>query len=224
MNTPHDRCRACAWCFSVLFLVGLCACGTKQRVPSAKSSGVAATGPGYAPRPIGTAVRIDDPSLAPEFNNLAIDGTTYFAGWPTEAGLRALAARGVKTVITLKTPDQVLAARGYDPRKVAAELGLTLVVIPVAPDTYSVADIDAFAAAFDHADGPVLIHCGASATVGGVWSGYLVAKRGLSTTDALARGRAAGLKDGPMTDATERVFGEIEASSKPVLVPSAPVQ
>ena len=107
---------------------------------------------------------------------------------------------------------------------VALLLGLTLVVIPVAPDTYSVADIDAFAAAFDHADGPVLIHCGASATVGGVWSGYLVAKRGLSTTDALARGRAAGLKDGPMTDATERVFGEIEASSKPVLVPSAPVQ
>jgi hypothetical protein len=72
--------------------------------------------------------------------------------------------------------------------------------------------------------GPVLIHCGASATVGGVWSGYLVAKRGLSTTDALARGRAAGLKDGPMTDATERVFGEIEASSKPVVVSSAPVQ
>ena len=45
MNTPHDRCRACAWCFSVLFLVGLCACGTKQRVPSAKSSGVAAAPP-----------------------------------------------------------------------------------------------------------------------------------------------------------------------------------
>ena len=162
-------------------------------------------------RTVTTAVRVDDPALAPEFNNLYADGETYFAGWPTEAGLRLMAARGVKTVIALKSAEEVQDARNYDPRKVAADLGITLVILPVRPTTYSVADVEKFAAAFEGAQGPVLIHCGSSSTCGMVWSGYLVAKRGMSASDAVARGRAAGLKDGPMSDAAERVAGELEA-------------
>jgi len=174
--------------------------------PSAKPATPAAPAPVAAPRAVSTAHRVEEPALAAEFNNLFRDGDIYFAGWPSEAGMRALSARGVKTVIALKTPDQVLDARGYDPRKLATELGIELVVIPVSSDSYDLASVEAFAKAFDAAKGPVLIHCGSSSTVGGVWSGYLFAKRGLSAPDALDRGAAAGLREGPMSDAAERVM------------------
>jgi uncharacterized protein (TIGR01244 family) len=164
-----------------------------------------------APRAVAVARRVEEPALAAEFNNLFVDGDVYFSGWPSEAGLRAMSARGVKTVIALKTPEQVLEARNYDPRKLAKQLGIDLVVIPVSSDTYDLATVERFAKAFDAAKGPVLIHCGSSSTVGGVWSGYLYAKRGVPAEQALERGAAAGLREGPMSDAAERVIG----SAKP---------
>jgi len=174
--------------------------------PSAKPSiGTAAPAQRLAQRPVGTASRVADPNLSAEFNNLSADGETYFGGWPTEAGLRAMSAKGVKLVVTLKTPEQIEEARGYDPRKVAADLGINLVVIPVSPGSFSAADVEAFAAAYDASNGPVLIHCGSSSTVGGMWAGYLALKRGYSPEKALDAGRAAGLREGPMSDATERV-------------------
>jgi len=174
--------------------------------PSAKPS-IAAAAPAQrlAQRPIGTASRVADANLSAEFNNLSADGETYFGGWPTEAGLRAMSAKGVKLVVALKTPEQVQEARGYDPRKVAADLGINLVVIPVSPGSFSAADVEAFAAAYDASNGPVLIHCGSSSTVGGMWAGYLALKRGYTPEKALDAGRAAGLREGPMSDAAERV-------------------
>ncbi len=163
------------------------------------------------PRVIGTAARSKDPALAAEFNNLFVDGDVYFAGWPTEAGLRAMAARGVKTVIALKTPEQVEQSSGFNPRRVATQLGIELVIIPVRADTYSRNDVLTFAAAFDKSRGPVLIHCGSASTCGMVWSGYLVEKRGMSAADAVERGHAAGLQEGPMTEAAERVAAELQA-------------
>lgn len=174
--------------------------------PAAKPSiGTAAPAQRLAQRPIGTASRVADANLSAEFNNLSADGETYFGGWPTEAGLRAMSAKGVKLVVALKTPEQVQEARGYDPRKVAADLGINLVVIPVSPGSFSAADVEAFAAAYDASNGPVLIHCGSSSTVGGMWAGYLALKRGYTPEKALDAGRAAGLREGPMSDAAERV-------------------
>jgi uncharacterized protein (TIGR01244 family) len=182
--------------------------------PSAKPSiGTAAPAQRLAQRPIGTASRVADANLSAEFNNLSADGETYFGGWPTEAGLRAMAAKGVKLVVALKTPEQVQEARGYDPRKVAADLGINLVVIPVSPGSFSAADVEAFAAAYDASNGPVLIHCGSSSTVGGMWAGYLALKRGYTPEKALDAGRAAGLRDGPMSDAAERVVQSKPAST-----------
>jgi uncharacterized protein (TIGR01244 family) len=164
-----------------------------------------------APRAIGVAQRVPDSVLAAEFNNLSQDGDIYFAGWPSEAGLRALAARGVRTVIALKSLDEIRDARGYDARAMAESLGINLVVLPVRADSFGIADVRAFSAAFEAANGPVLIHCGSSNTVGGVWAAYLASSRGMSTDKALEFGRAAGLREGPMGDATERVLGEIKA-------------
>lgn len=179
------------------------------------SATVAAPAQRLAQRPVGTARRISDNDLSAEFNNLSADGDTYFGGWPTEAGLRAMSAKGVKLVVALKTPEQVQEARGYDPRALAAELGINLVVIPVSPGSFSRADVEAFAAAYDASNGPVLVHCGSSSTVGGMWAGYLALKRGFSADRALEAGRAAGLKEGPMGDAAERVVRTATPAAAP---------
>ncbi|MFM1867931.1 MAG: hypothetical protein RL591_1339 [Planctomycetota bacterium] len=147
---------------------------------------------------------VSDAELAREFNNIHSNGAVYFSGWPTEAGLRALAARGVKRIIALKTPDETIAARGYDPRKVAKELGITLVEMPVSAETLSDAYIDKLTREIDRDGGPTLIYCGGSATSGMVWGSYLAKSKDASATDAMAQARAAGLKDGPLADAAQK--------------------
>ena len=157
---------------------------------------------------------IADPTLVSEFNNISSNGAMYFAGWPTEAGLRTLAARGVKRIIALKSAEEVIAARGYDPRLVAKQLGIELIEMPVNAETLTDAYIDAFARSVDEGTGPTLMHCGSASTCGMVWGSYLARKQGLSTEDALAHARAAGLRPGPMTDATlQFVEGAREAKA-----------
>jgi uncharacterized protein (TIGR01244 family) len=155
---------------------------------------------------------VTESGLASEFNNIQSNGAVYFSGWPTEAGLRALAARGVKRVISLKTPDETVQARGYDPRKVAAQLGITLVSMPVNAETLSDAYIDAFAREADRSGEPVLIHCGSSSTAGMVWGAYIARTTNASAADAMAQARAAGLRDGPQADAARRYIDAVTAA------------
>lgn len=154
-------------------------------------------------------MRVTDPAIADEFNNIFSTGEVYLSGWPTEEGLKQMAARGVKRVIALKTPDETLHARGYDPRVVAKQLGMELIVLPVRPDTYSPADVEAFAQALNASDGPVLVHCGSASTSAMVWSGYLAKQPGVTAKQVMDAARAAGLLEGPMTESAERVANEI---------------
>lgn len=157
------------------------------------------------------AVRVTDAAIADDFNNLFATGNVYLAGWPTEQGLSRMAERGVKRIIALKTPEEVLHARGYDPRKTAERLGMELIVLPIRPDTYSSADVELFAKALGAGQGPVLIHCGTASTCAMVWSGHLATKPGATAETVMEEARAAGLLDGPMTEAADRVAREIVA-------------
>jgi len=178
--------------------------GERLKTADAKQSGSrpAAHGPTLA-------VRVDDPALADEFNNIFATGDLYLAGWPTEEGFKRLAARGVKRIVALKTPDEVMHARGFDPRAAARRLGMELIVLPVQPGTYSSADVDAFAQAINASNGPVLVHCGTASTSAMVWSGYLAARPGATVGEVMESARAAGLLEGPMTESAVRVATEI---------------
>jgi uncharacterized protein (TIGR01244 family) len=192
-----------------LALVGLPGCASdganasSSPKPITQPEGMALVATAAPPLPP-MAQPVSDAQLAREFNNLHSNGAMYFAGWPTEAGMRALAARGVRRIIALKTPDETLAARGYDPRALAKQLGITLVEMPVNAETLSNAYIDAFAREVDRDGGPTLMYCGSASTCGMVWGSYLARAKGASTTEALAQARAAGLKDGPLADAAQR--------------------
>ncbi len=152
------------------------------------------------------AIAVAEPTLSATLVNPSRSGDTYFSGFPTADGLRAMHAAGVRRVISLRTNDEVMKARQFDERALAEELGIELVVIPVTPASFSPADVDRFAEAYESAETPILVHCGSSNTVGGMWAAYMARKRGLTTADALNAGRAAGLKSPEMTAAAERVI------------------
>ncbi|MCE2884834.1 MAG: hypothetical protein LW806_08050, partial [Planctomycetaceae bacterium] len=192
-----------------LSVLGLQGCATggaandSSPKPIAQPEGMTLVATSAPPLPP-MAQPVSDAQLAREFNNLHSNGAMYFAGWPTEAGMRALAARGVTRIIALKTPDETLAARGYDPRALAKQLGIAFVEMPVNAETLSNAYIDAFAREVDRDGGPTLMYCGSASTCGMVWGSYLARAKGASAADSLAQARAAGLKDGPLADAAQR--------------------
>lgn len=242
-GAPSGRVRGAGiLAFGLLALcpTGLTGCTTTPAVKANGSAGESPSGARTAAglvepvgTPIGTtaprsdapgrqtvAVRVTDPALADEFNNIFATGDVYLAGWPTEEGLKQLAARGVKRVIALKTPEEVLHARAYDPRVVAKRLGMELIVLPVRPDTYGPADVEAFAKALNASDGPVLVHCGSASTSAMVWSGYLAKQPGVTAKEVMDAARAAGLLEGPMTESAERVAKEI-IKTQPATKPQA---
>ena len=72
--------------------------------------------------------------------------------------------------------------------------------------SFSLADVEAVEKVLDDpAAGPVLLHCASSNRVGATWAAVL-ARRGQSLDDALAKGHEAGLRAGPMEDAVKRVL------------------
>lgn len=117
----------------------------------------------------------------------------YSGGQPTPQDLADLAAAGVRTVINLRAPAEVV---GFDEEREAARLGLRYVSIPVAgPQDLTPETTARFSRVFEQAqrEGATLLHCAS-----GNRAGALVAlDRGLTHSDsrleALALGRAAGL-------------------------------
>jgi protein tyrosine phosphatase (PTP) superfamily phosphohydrolase (DUF442 family) len=206
---------------AILLASQLSACSTPptSEAPITEPTGMNLVATAQPPLPP-LAQPVSDAELAREFNNIHSNGAVYFSGWPTEAGLRALAARGVKRIITLKTPDETISARGYDPRKVAKELGITLVEMPVNAETLSDAYIDKLTREIDRDGGPTLLQCGSSSTVGMVWGSYLAKSKGASAADAMAQARAAGLKDGPLADAAQKYINATAAAGAPAGAPA----
>ena len=223
--------------FAIALCVASCLTACAPKTPAAKGPTPIDPGTGRAvlsepasmdlvataPTPIimNPITRVETPALAAEFNNLFSDGRMYFSGWPSEAGLRALAARGVKKIIMLRPADALVQARGYDPRAVAKSVGITLIEMPVSADTLSDAYIDRFAREVDASTDPTLMQCGASSTCGMVWGSYLARSKGMAPSDALAQARAAGLLDGPQADAAAKyINAQAKAASPSTSTPS----
>jgi len=129
---------------------------------------------------------------------------------PTEAGLRTAEKRGVGLVINVISEPESTTRIAFDEEKVVEGLGMKYVFIPVTPGSFSVGDVDEFAAALSTmGDGEkVLIHCASSNRAGGIWAAYLARKLGMNEDDALARGREAGLNRESMVGAVKRVIEE----------------
>jgi uncharacterized protein (TIGR01244 family) len=136
------------------------------------------------------------------------------AGQPTPQALAKLEDMGFRTVVNLRTENE----GGAGERSVVETQGLRYVWVPITPDSFSSADVDAVRKALDDpSSGPVLLHCASSNRVGAVWA-VILAQRGKTLDEALAAGRAAGLASPQMEAAVRRVLGA------PAPPPPAPVK
>ena len=125
------------------------------------------------------------------------------AGQPTPQTLAKLEDMGFRTVVNLRTEKEGAA----EERAVVEAQGLRYVWVPVTPDSFSLADVEAVQKALhDPSSGPVLLHCGTSNRVGAVWAA-IQSREGKTLDEALAAGRAAGLQNPQMEAAVRRVLG-----------------
>lgn len=114
------------------------------------------------------------------------------AGQPTPEDFKALAAAGLKHVVSLRPANE---DAGFDEAALATQLGLSHTVIPVAgPGDLTLARAKDLDVALAAAKGePVLVHCASSNRVGGLLALRAVWLQGKSNEEALSFGRAAGL-------------------------------
>lgn len=141
--------------------------------------------PAFAEEP----VKFPEKLSRTDFQGVIADaGPAYVSGQPTEAALRDMAAHGVKTVVNLRTQQEMdnRKAVPFDEAAVAKELGITYVHIPLGgPDTpYTPAAVEKFAAAMTAADGKVLLHCTVGWRASHMWAAYLEKVKGMKPEEA----------------------------------------
>lgn len=128
------------------------------------------------------------------------------AGRPTPEAMLELAALGFRTVINLATPTE---PGVKEEEEVVRSLGLRYVSVPVTPQSFSPADVEAVEKVLDDpAALPILLHCGSSNRVGAVLA-VIEVRKGRALDEAIEEGRKAGLSSAPMIEAVRRVVGEM---------------
>lgn len=117
-----------------------------------------------------------------------------FGAQPTEADIAVLAAAGVKTVLNLRTAEE-MAELGYDEEAAAHKAGLRYLNIPVGREQPSEGTLGLINSIIDDPERhPLFIHCASSNRVGYVWAMYRGTRNGLPMDQALAEGRLAGMR------------------------------
>jgi len=129
---------------------------------------------------------------------VSVGDDIFIGGQPTEKALREMKARGVTTVVNLRTPEEMTKAVKFDEPALIASLGMKYVYIPMrgtAEFPYSPDAVDKFAKAVSSANGKVLLHCTIAWRASHLWAAYLIRERGVAVDDALANARAINLMD-----------------------------
>jgi uncharacterized protein (TIGR01244 family) len=122
----------------------------------------------------------------------------FIGGQPTERALREMTARGVTTVVNLRTPEEMRSAVNFDEAALVAQLGMKYVYLPArgnAEFPYTPETVTKFADALQNANGKVLLHCTVGWRASHLWAAYLIRDRGIPVDDALANARAINLMD-----------------------------
>ncbi|MEJ2108661.1 MAG: methyltransferase domain-containing protein [Acidobacteriota bacterium] len=125
-------------------------------------------------------------------NVSTLDNRVYFAGQPDEVAFKRFAELGVKTVINLRT-DQEMATLDFNEEAVVGSNGMKYIRVPIGMELPDTSTLEEVMDALDtSADTPVLMHCFNSNRVGAVWSLY-AGQKGFSLEEAISEGKDAGL-------------------------------
>ena len=141
-------------------------------------------------------------------NVSTFDNRVYFAGQPNEEALKQFADFGVKTVINLRT-GQELAGLGFDEKTVVEEAGMTYMHAPMGREIPDASTLQKIMIALDTAnDAPVLLHCSTSMRVGAIWSIFAGRQGNLSVDEAIAEGKDAGMNASMFETAVREVLSK----------------
>lgn len=145
--------------------------------------------------------------LLPDTEHQYRDGPFLFVSQPSGADWGVAAEQGYKTVIVLR-PESELSQLGYDEIAAIEAAGLAYIHIPITKDSFSRADVTAFAQALASLTEPVVIHCSSSNRVGAMWAAYLALERHFDVETAIERGRAAGMTKAELELRTREVIAQ----------------
>ncbi len=125
-------------------------------------------------------------------------GRYYLAGQPAAADMPDLHERGIRTVISLRTPGEI----DWDEKAAVEAAGMKFVSIPFrGADSLGDSQIEAALKELaDEANGPILLHCGTSNRVGAIWYAHRIRHDGLTPEEAMAEAKEVGLRNGALTD------------------------
>ena len=120
-----------------------------------------------------------------------VDGI-YLASQPYPDDLRLAGQAGIKTVVSLRFPDEI----DWNEAAVVKRIGLAFIDVPFKkPETLTDEVFDKTRAALnDKSQRPLLLHCHSANRVGAVWLAHRVLDDGVSMTDAEQEATSAGLK------------------------------
>jgi uncharacterized protein (TIGR01244 family) len=130
------------------------------------------------------------PAKVGSVKNLTVAGSLYLAGQPQPDDLPALAKKGVKRVINLRSAGEVK----WDEPAAVKDAGMEYISIPIrgviAPDKFKqVREL--------LSDGkPTLLHCGSAVRVGAVWLPFRVLDEGVELETAIKESAVVGLPPG----------------------------
>jgi protein tyrosine phosphatase (PTP) superfamily phosphohydrolase (DUF442 family) len=121
-------------------------------------------------------------------------GSILIGNQPNEAQFRDLASRGVKTVISIRAPEVVSrsAKGGFDEEAFVKGLGLAYVEVPLSLSwrSFTPANLDKVADAFEKADGRMFFHDTSAVRVTQIIVPYLVKYQGMSLDEATKVGES----------------------------------
>ncbi len=131
----------------------------------------------------------------------------YLSGQPGQGGFEEFRDRGVKTVINLRTVAD-MEGLGWDEPAAVQAAGMSYVHVPMRgglPDDEGLRKVfEALELGVD-GHGDVLLHCASANRVGAVWSIFRADRHGLPVEQAIAEGKAVGLRS-PGLEAAARAY------------------
>lgn len=135
------------------------------------------------------------------------DGRVIVMKQPTVGQLQAFADDGGKVVVNLRTEEE-MGKLDFDERRVAERLGLRYVWMPTTSARMNLGGTQELGRVIDAERGGVLLHCASGGRASGMWAAHLAVNEGVDGAEALARGRAVGMK-GTMEEIAKRIMLEV---------------
>lgn len=153
-----------------------------------------------------------EPAKCGSVKQLHVLDDIYLAGQPTADDFKVFKERGVKSVLNLRTKEEL----DFDEAKVLKSLNLEYIHVPIAtPDALTDENFDKLRKVLNNREErPLLFHCASAQRVGAVWLAHRVLDDGLTYEAALKEAQTVGLK-APALEAKAKSYIAKQQAKKP---------